>query len=124
MSRNLCGKTILNESILSIDPDTILRRIHALGIPELATVRSLNLLNGDYINLECRLPNGVTAKLLDDNRTYYANQVEKKDGNRYYGVAADEQQIAVYEYGSGGTDAALVAWVSYQPGYRISPSVS
>lgn len=113
MSKNLCGKTILNESILSIDPDTILRRLHALGIPELVAVRSLNLLNGDYINLECRLPNGVIAKLLDDSKTYYANQVEKNGSDRCYGVAADEQQIAVYEYGSNGTDAVLVAWVRY-----------
>lgn len=124
MSKNLCGKTILNESILSIDPDTILRRLHALGIPELAAVRSLNLLNGDYINLGVRLPNGVIAKLLDDSKTYYANQVEKSGSDRCYGVAADEQQIAVYEYGSNGTDAALVAWVRYQPGYYTGPSDS
>ncbi len=117
MKKNLCGKIILNESILTLDVETILRRLHALGIAELTAVESLNLLNGDYINLECRLPNGAREKLLDDGRTYYATQVEKTGSDRCYGVAADEQQIAVYEYGCNGTDAELVAWVKYQPGY-------
>ncbi len=123
MHKNLCGKVILNEIILTLDVETILQRLHALGIPELMTVQSLNLLNGDYINLECRLPNGAMRKLLDDNKTYYANQVEKTGSDRCYGVAADEQQIAVYEYGCSGTDAELVAWVKYQPGYCTKPSI-
>ncbi len=117
MAKNLCGKTILNPDILTLDVNTILQRLHALGIPELTAVQTLNLLNGDYINLECRLPNGATGKLLDDGKTYYATQVEKIGGDRCYGVAADEQQIAVYEYGCDGTDAVLAAWVRYQPGY-------
>lgn len=124
MAENLCGKTILNETILAIDPGTILQRIHSLGIPELAAVQSLNLLSGDYINLECRLPNGARGKLLEDDRTYYANQVEKSGSDRCYGVAADERQIAVYEYGCNGADAVLIVWLSYRPGYCTEPSAS
>ncbi len=122
MKKNLCGKVILNEIILTLDVNTILQRLHALGIPELTAVQSLNLLNGDYINLECRLPNGAIGKFLDDDKTYYATQVEKTGSDRCYGVAADEQQIAVYEYGCNGTDAVLVAWVKYHPGYCSKPS--
>lgn len=122
MEKNLCGKVILNQIILTLDVNTILQRLYALGIAELTTIRSLNLLNGDYINLECRLPNGAAGKLLDDDKTYYAAQVEKIGSGRCYGVAADEQQIAVYEYGCSGTDAVLVAWVRYQPGYCSKPS--
>lgn len=91
--------------------DVILRRLRNLGIPELETVQSLNELPGDYINLECRLPNGTRAKILDDQASYYANQVEKSGSDRCYGIAADERQIAVYEYGCDGADAVLMAWI-------------
>lgn len=122
MAENLCGKTILNETILAIDSDTILQRIHSLGIPGPAAVQSLNLLNGDYINPECRLPNGARERLLDDDRTYYANQVEKSGSDRCYGVAADERQIAVYEYGCNGADAVLIVWPCFRPEYCTEPS--
>ncbi|WP_217704850.1 hypothetical protein [Victivallis sp. Marseille-Q1083] len=122
MCRNLCGKKIQNQIILTLDVNLILQRLHALGISELTAIQSLCLLNGDYINLECRLPNGAVGKLLDDDKTYYATQVERIGSDRCYGVAADEQQIAVYEYGSNGTDAVLVAWVRYQSGDCMKPS--
>ena len=48
-----------------------------------------------------------------DDKTYYATQVERIGSDRCYGVAADEQQIAVYEYGSNGTDAVLVVCFRY-----------
>lgn len=109
--KNECGKEILNPEILTLDRDAVLRRLHALGIPELAEVKTLCLLNGDYINLECRLPNGSAGKLLDDDKTYCAAQVEKAGSDRCYGIAADGRQIAVYEYGCNGADAELVAWI-------------
>ncbi|MDD4538551.1 MAG: hypothetical protein PHT80_06010 [Lentisphaeria bacterium] len=93
------------------DLEKILRRLHSLGIAELTTVQALNDLPGSYINLECRLPNGQTAKILDDTKTYLAIQVERTGNERCYGVAADDAQIAVYEYGCNGADAILVAWV-------------
>ena len=93
------------------DSEKILRRLHTLGIPELTTVQALNALPGSYINLACRLPNGQTAKILDDNKSYSATQVERTDNERCYGVAADDEQLAVYEYGCNGADAVLVAWV-------------
>ncbi|MDD4689327.1 MAG: hypothetical protein PHE51_06235 [Eubacteriales bacterium] len=89
--------------------EKILNRIYELGIEELKSIKDLNVLNGDYINLECKMPNGNTGKILDDNKKYYANQVDGTD--KCYGVAADENQIAVYRYGCNGTDAELVAWV-------------
>ncbi len=89
----------------------ILQRLHQLGLPELTSLQSLNVLPGSYINLECQLPNGATGKILDDAKTYYAAQVEKADSDRCYGVAADDDQIAVYEYGCNGADAILMAWL-------------
>lgn len=93
------------------DIEKILRRLHSLGIPELTSVQALHDLPGSYINLECRLPNGQTGKILDDSTTYSATQVEQTDSERCYGVAADDEQLAVYEYGCNGANAVLVAWL-------------
>ena len=89
----------------------ILKRLHKLGIDELKTVDSLNELNGDYINLECKLPNGETGKLLNDKKKYWGNQVCQVGTDKCYGIAADENQIAVYLYGCNGIDAELIIWV-------------
>ncbi|MGN1160637.1 MAG: hypothetical protein ACI4SX_00165 [Candidatus Fimenecus sp.] len=89
----------------------ILSRLHTLGIPELQKIQSLNKLNGDYINLLCELPNGQNGKILDDNRIYFANQIDKTSDDRCYGVASDGKQLAVYEYGCDGKDAKLVVWL-------------
>lgn len=89
----------------------IIDRLHCCGIEELKSLTSLNRLNGDYINLECRWPNGAKGKLLDDGKQYYAAQVERAGSDRCYGIAADEKQIAVYTYGCGGSAAELVLWL-------------
>ena len=89
----------------------ILFRLHTPGIPELQKIQSLNKLNGDYINLLCELPNGQNGKILDDNRIYFANQIDKTSDDRCYGVASDGEQLAVYEYGCDGKDAKLVVWL-------------
>lgn len=93
------------------DRDKILRRLHQLGIPELCSVETLNDLPGDYINLHCRLPNGRYAKILDDQKSYLAAQVERASSDRCYGIAAADEQLAVYEYGCKGSDAVLIAWI-------------
>lgn len=94
-----------------MDEALIIERLKSLGIPELKTISHLNLLNGDYINLVCELPNGSKMQILDDNKQYLACEVCKSGTERCYGVGADESQIAVYEYGNGGSDAKLVAWI-------------
>ncbi len=94
-----------------MDTTKIIDRLHRLGIEELKTITSLNELNGDYINLECRWPNGATGKILDDHKKYYAIQVERAGSDRCYGIAADENQIAVFTYGCCGKDAELVLWL-------------
>jgi hypothetical protein len=92
--------------------EKIINRLHSLGIEELKSVVSLNELDGDYINLECKLPNGTTGKILDDNSKYYGIQVERKGSDKCYGIAADENQIAVFSYGCNGRDAELVVWLA------------
>ena len=91
--------------------DKLIQRLHSLGIEELKTINKLNLLKGDYINLECVLPNGRKAKVLDDDKSYYGTQVEIQNSDRCLGIAANEQQIVIFEYGCAGKDAELIGWI-------------
>lgn len=88
--------------------EKLLAKIKALGIKEFESLTSLNLLDGSYLNLEVELPNGIKTKLLDDNKKYYANQVDIAGSDKCYGVAADENFIVVYRYGCEGKDAELI----------------
>lgn len=86
----------------------ILKEIKKLGIKEFEILNSLNIMNGSYLNLEISLPSGNKAKLLDDSKKYYANQIDITGTDKCYGVAADENFIVVYKYGCEGKDAELV----------------
>lgn len=88
--------------------EKLLAEIKALGIKEFDGLKSLNLLDGSYLNLEVELPSGVKTKLLDDNKKYYANQIDIADSDKCYGVAADENFIVVYRYGCEGKNAELI----------------
>lgn len=88
--------------------NNLLIEIQKIGIKEFEKINSLNLLDGSYLNLEVELPNGIKAKLLDDNKKYYANQIDIEGSDKCYGVAADEHFIVVYRYGCEGADAELV----------------
>ena len=70
----------------------------------------LNSLKGSFVNLEYKLASGQTAKLLDDNKIYLGNQVCKRNSNRCYGLAADENYLLVCEYGNKGADAEIVVF--------------
>ncbi len=94
--------------------EKVISRIRTLGIKELMSVEKLEELNGGYINLESILPDGKTGKILDDKKKYWATQVEIYGSEKCYGVAADENMIAVYRYGCAGKDSELIVWVRYE----------
>ena len=91
--------------------EMLLKKVRELGIEELKNLDCLNELKGDYINLELKLPNGNFAKLLNDNKMYFCNQVERNGKDRCYGIAADENQILICEYDCNGSGAELVMWI-------------
>ena len=88
----------------------LIEEFNALGIQGLQ-VNDLNLLNGFYINLEYRLTNGQSVKLLDDSRVYWGNQIEIPGNDRCYGIAADDKYLLVCEYGCNGAEPQIVAYV-------------
>ncbi|MCQ2337900.1 MAG: zinc ribbon domain-containing protein [Paludibacteraceae bacterium] len=79
--------------------------VNALGIRDLH-ITNLYVLQGSFVNQAYNI-NGNEVKLLDDNATYWGNQVVKND-NRCYGIACCEKFILVSEYGKDGADAELV----------------
>ena len=76
----------------------LLEKIKKLGIKEFENFNSLNLMDGNYLNIECTLPNGDKTKILDNNTQYYAKQIDIEGSDKCYGVAANEKFIAVYKY--------------------------
>lgn len=89
--------------------ERLISEINALGIAGLS-VTDLNLLNGDFVNLEYPLPSGQTVKLLRDNYVYLGNQVEVPGKERCYGVVADKSHILVCEYGCCGAEPEIILY--------------
>lgn len=81
--------------------------VNALNIPELH-ISNLYVLQGSFINQAYHI-NGNEVKLLDDEATYWGNQVQKSDG-KCYGIACDEHYILVSEYGADGVNPEIVVF--------------
>ena len=81
--------------------DELIKLFNELYIPDMEEVKELYRLEGAYINLNCRLPNGEMAQILNDAQIYYGAELCKKGSERCYGLATDGKQLGVYEYGNG-----------------------
>ena len=88
--------------------EQLLAAFRALGIEELKNLNRLYPLKGSFVNLEYPLPSGQKITLWKDDGIYLGNQIAKSGSDRCYGVAADENYLAVSEYGENGADARLV----------------
>ena len=90
--------------------EELIAEFNALGIEDMPEVTGLNEMIGSYINLEYTLPNGQAIRLLEEDKVYLGNQMEKAGSSRCYGLAADEQMLLVCEYGENGTEAEIVVY--------------
>ncbi len=54
--------------------------LHIEGLPK---VENLNVLSGEFINMEYTLPNGEKVKFLDDKQTYLGSQINVKTPLRF-----------------------------------------
>ncbi len=111
----LCCKSLGHESCGECQgacelKDRLISEFNSLGIEDMETVTQLNVLSGDYINLEYTLPSGQKIKLLDGSKMYLGNQICKKGSDRCYGLAGDRSFLLVCEYGENGTDAQIVVY--------------
>ena len=89
----------------------LIEEINALGIEGMPKLEKLNALVGSYVNLEYRLPSGLSVKFLNDQTTYLGNQLESEfGGGRCFGVLANMDFILICTYAEGGADPELVLY--------------
>ena len=81
-----------------------------LRIEGLPGVEDLNVLPGDYINMEYTLPNGERIKLLDDKQSYLGSQLECGTGGRCIGIAANTQLLLICSYEENGANPELLIY--------------
>ena len=79
--------------------------LHIEGLPK---VEDLNVLSGEFINMEYTLPNGEKVKFLDDKQTYLGSQLEGE--TRCYGIAANMDFLLVCSYEENGENPELVIY--------------
>lgn len=89
----------------------LIEEINALNIKGMPKLTKLNALVGCYINLEYKLPNGKIVKFLDDNTTYFGNQLECEfGGDICFGIAANMDFILICTYEENGENPELVVY--------------
>jgi len=89
----------------------IIEEFNALHIDGMPEVKSLNILPGSFINLEYTLPNGASAKFLDDHSTYLGNQLPCIfGGDRCFGIAANMDFLLVCSYEKNGENPELILY--------------
>ena len=81
-----------------------------LCIEGLPKVKDLNVLSGEFINMEYTLPNGEKVKFLNDNASYLGSQLESEFGGRCFGIAANMDFLLVCTYEENGENPELVVY--------------
>ena len=81
--------------------------LHIEGLPK---VESLNVLSGEFINMEYTLPNGEKVKFLDDKQTYLGSQLKSEFGGRCFGIAANMDFLLVCTYEENGENPELLIY--------------
>lgn len=81
-----------------------------LDIEGLPKVKNLNVLAGEFINMEYTLPNGNIVKFLDDNKTYLGSQLESENGERCFGIAANMDFLMICSYEENGENPELLIY--------------
>ena len=87
----------------------LIREINTLlDIEGLPRVENLNVLPGEFVNMEYTLPNGEKVKFLDDKQTYLGSQLEGE--TKCYGIAANMDFLLVCSYEENGENPELVIY--------------
>lgn len=85
-----------------------------LNVEGMPKITELYPLHGSFVNLECPLPSGKKAKLIDDNESYLGNQVacifSDNTVKRYFGLLANMSFLMIYEYGENVNNPELILY--------------
>ena len=89
---------------------TLIGELNALlDIAGLPRVESLNVLPGEFVNLEYTLPGGQKVKFLDDKQAYLGSQLES-DFGKCFGIVASMDFLLVCSYEENGENPELVIY--------------
>ena len=89
----------------------LVSEINGLNVEGLPKLNDLNVLPGNFVNLEYRLPSGEIVKFLDDEATYLGNQLECSfGGDRCFGIVANMDFLLVCTYEENGENPELVMY--------------
>ena len=92
----------------------LINEFNSLNIDGMGKVEELYPLNGSYVNMEYRLPNGIKTKFLHDDEIYLGNQVEcicnDEDIQRCFGLVANTSFLLVCEYEENGVNPELIIY--------------
>ena len=77
------------------------------GLP---MVESLNVLSGEFVNIEYTLPNGKKIKFLDDKQTYLGSQLENPISKKCIGIVANMNFLLVCSYEENGENPELLIY--------------
>ena len=80
-----------------------------LNIEGLPKVEKLNVLPGEFVNMEYTLPNGEKVKFLDDKQTYLGSQLES-DFGICFGIVAKMDFLLICSYEENGKNPELVIY--------------
>ena len=79
--------------------------LHIEGLPE---IDDLNVLPGEFVNIEYTLPNGEKVKFLDDNKTYLGSQLEGE--TKCCGIVAGMDFLLICSYEENGENPELLIY--------------
>ena len=92
----------------------LIDEINQLDIPGMPKIEKLTPINGVYVNLTYRLPNGEQVQFLDNDDIYLGTTEESKFNNgeliRCFGVVANMDFILICEYGPNGDNPELIIY--------------
>ncbi|SFI14686.1 Helix-turn-helix [Selenomonas ruminantium] len=91
--------------------DRLVEELNGLSIEGMPKVEAVHPLVGSYVNLAYGLPSGERVKFLDDDKTYWGNQLPGAAGSsRCFGVLADKEFLLVCTYEEGGKNSELLVY--------------
>ena len=92
----------------------LIDEFNSLNIEGMPKIKELFALNGSFVNLKYRLPNGEFIQFLDDKDIYLGTQVECTFNDnsqiRCYGLVANMDFILVSEYGPNGDNPEIIIY--------------
>ena len=87
----------------------LIRELNALlHIEDLPKAEGLNVLPGEFVNLEYTLPIGEKVRFLDDKQTYLGSQLEGE--SKCYGIVCNMDFLLVCSYEENGENPELVIY--------------